>query len=123
MTMQDLINKINAYEEVSKSLEIPMDDREVLLEKVKQFTDTFIEELPEAESFNSKAPDFKKLKIQGDTRKSMDDILGVFKEEVNEPGLRAASGGHVGYIPGGGIYASALRSEEHTSELQSRGHL
>src|SRR5690625_7527806 len=38
----------------------------------------------------------------------MDDILGVFKEEVNEPGLRAASGGHVGYIPGGGIYASAL---------------
>jgi len=108
MTMQDLINKINAYEEVSKSLEIPMDDREVLLEKVKQFTDTFIEELPEAESFNSKAPDFKKLKIQGDTRKSMDDILGVFKEEVNEPGLRAASGGHVGYIPGGGIYASAL---------------
>ena len=106
--MQDLIKKINAYEEVSQSLEIPIDDRGLLLDKIKQFTDNFIEDLPKAESFNCNTPDFKKLKIQEDSQKSVDDILKVFKEEVNEPGLRAASGGHVGYIPGGGIYASAL---------------
>lgn len=106
--MQDLIHKINEYEAISQSLEIPIDDRGLLLDKVKQFTDDFIEDLPKAESFNSNTPDFNKLKIQDNSPKSIDDILSVFKEEVNETGLRAASGGHVGYIPGGGIYASAL---------------
>lgn len=106
--MKELIKKINAYEKVSQSLEIPMEDRGMLLEKVKTFTDRFIEDLPEAESFNSKEPDTSKLKIHDATQNNIDDILQVFKEEVNELGLRAASGGHVGYIPGGGIYASAL---------------
>lgn len=106
--MKELIKKINAYEKVSQSLEIPMEDRGMLLEKVKTFTDRFIEDLPGAESFNSKEPDTSKLKIHDATQNNIDDILQVFKEEVNELGLRAASGGHVGYIPGGGIYASAL---------------
>jgi len=106
--MKELIKKINAYEKVSQSLEIPREDRGMLLEKVKAFTDRFIEDLPEAESFNSKEPDTSKLKIHDATQNNIDDILQVFKEEVNELGLRAASGGHVGYIPGGGIYASAL---------------
>lgn len=106
--MKELISKIKEYEAVSRSLEIPIEDRGVLLEKIKIFTDKFIEDLPEAESFNSNEPDISKLKIHDATQNNIDDILQVFKEEVNEPGLRAASGGHVGYIPGGGIYASAL---------------
>ena len=45
--MKDLIHKINEYEAISQSLEIPIDDRGLLLDKVKQFTNDFIEDLPE----------------------------------------------------------------------------
>lgn len=106
--MKDLIEKINTCENISHSLEIPIEERGLLIEKVKQFTNKFIETLPEAESFNSKTPDFDKLEIRDNSTKPIDDILRIFKEEVNDLGLRAASGGHVGYIPGGGIYAAAL---------------
>jgi glutamate/tyrosine decarboxylase-like PLP-dependent enzyme len=47
------------------------------------------------------------LKIEEKT-KDIDDILSLFDQEVVETGIKAASGGHVGYIPGGGIYAAAL---------------
>lgn len=104
----NLIEKIKEQEVVANQLEIPISDRSALIEKVKQFTNNFIEELPEAQSFIEKLPNFDKLKINDDSSKSIGDILAIFREEVNETGLRAASGGHVGYIPGGGIYAAAL---------------
>ena len=37
-----------------------------------------------------------------------DHTLQLFKSEIDESGLNPASGGHLGYIPGGGIYHSAL---------------
>src|SRR5690606_26044047 len=41
-------------------------------------------------------------------KNSLEDILVFFQERVLNTGLNAASGGHMGYIPGGGIYSSAL---------------
>lgn len=38
----------------------------------------------------------------------IEDILPFISERVDKPGLNPASGGHLGYIPGGGIYESAL---------------
>jgi glutamate/tyrosine decarboxylase-like PLP-dependent enzyme len=34
--------------------------------------------------------------------------LELLREHVDRPGLNPASGGHLGYIPGGGIYAASL---------------
>lgn len=36
------------------------------------------------------------------------DAIALIKENVDTPGLNPASGGHLAYIPGGGIYYSAL---------------
>lgn len=38
----------------------------------------------------------------------LEELLQVLEEYVDRPGLNPASGGHLGYIPGGGIYPSAL---------------
>jgi len=38
----------------------------------------------------------------------LENILNILHENVDIPGLNPASGGHLGYIPGGGIYYSAL---------------
>ena len=38
----------------------------------------------------------------------IDQAISLLRENVDTPGLNPASGGHVAYIPGGGIYTSAL---------------
>lgn len=106
--MKELISNIKVQEEIANQLEISQYNRGDLIEKIKDFTNQFIEDLPEATSFINKAPNMERLKINNDAPQNMDKILNIFKDEVNETGLRAASGGHVGYIPGGGIYAGAL---------------
>lgn len=106
--MSDLIAKIKHYENISRSLDIPKEQRSIFMNKVLHFTNNFIEELPHALSFIEARVDEKLIEIDTDQTKSMEEILSIFKNEVNEKGLRAASGGHVGYIPGGGIYAGAI---------------
>ncbi len=105
--MDQLINKIEVLEKTSNQLEINQFNREALLNKVSDYTNQFIESLPSAKSFIEKKEAPKGLEIKGQT-KSIDEILQLFDKQVNEIGLKAASGGHVGYIPGGGIYAAAL---------------
>ena len=36
------------------------------------------------------------------------EVVALLEEEVVRPGLNAASGGHLSYVPGGGIYYAAL---------------
>jgi glutamate/tyrosine decarboxylase-like PLP-dependent enzyme len=38
----------------------------------------------------------------------MEQLLSLIAKNVDRPGLNPASGGHIAYIPGGGIYPSAL---------------
>src|SRR5204862_2963732 len=38
----------------------------------------------------------------------IDAAVDLIRENVDTPGLNPASGGHLAYIPGGGIYYSAL---------------
>jgi aromatic-L-amino-acid decarboxylase len=44
----------------------------------------------------------------GEVGISMDEALELLDYNVDRPGLNPASGGHLGYIPGGGLYLSAL---------------
>ena len=38
----------------------------------------------------------------------IDQLLKIIVKDVDGPGIRPASGGHLGYIPGGGVYPTAL---------------
>jgi aromatic-L-amino-acid decarboxylase len=40
--------------------------------------------------------------------KSLSNLLAYLKKEVDQVGINPASGGHLGYIPGGGIFPTAL---------------
>jgi aromatic-L-amino-acid/L-tryptophan decarboxylase len=44
----------------------------------------------------------------GDQELSLKALLDLYQEEVAENGINAASGKHLGYIPGGGIFVSAI---------------
>lgn len=102
-----ILRELQEYAKESEKLEISSDNRIRLLNQAGIFADRYIASLPDAQSFNPEQPKVDRIKI-GASTKSVSEILDIFEQEVTEPGLRAASGGHVGYIPGGGIYASAI---------------
>lgn len=86
-------------------------ERKMLFDKLYDFSEEFLETLPEEKAFHyntHQATDADSFFNIDDGKSSMDNILGFFKERVLETGLNPTSGGHLGYIPGGGIYTSAL---------------
>ncbi|MBD3637455.1 MAG: aminotransferase class V-fold PLP-dependent enzyme [Crocinitomicaceae bacterium] len=105
--MTDLLKKLTALEQVSAQLEPSQEQRDYYLQKIKEWGDRFISEIDELPSFHSKSPDVSKLKIDEQSH-PIEDILSTYTTEVSETGIQPASGGHLGYIPGGGIYLSAL---------------
>ena len=105
--MEDLINKINALEKISKELEPPLEERDNYNNELQGFLNNFIETTEENKAYYIGNPDAKKLSIKSD-KKSLKELLEIYTSEVIEKGINPASGGHLGYIPGGGIYTSAL---------------
>lgn len=92
-------------------LEESASERKALFEKIQNFSEDFLDSLDSQKAFNyeTHAETDRDSFFKIDNRKeSLDTILDFFKERVLDTGLNPASGGHMGYIPGGGIYSSAL---------------
>lgn len=104
--MQELIAKIKTQEKIANLLEVNLSDRKQLLEKVSAFTNQFVEELPDSKSFTATTKVSDKLAIKNTI--TIEELLKLYQTEVIDTGIKAASGGHVGYVPGGGIYTAAL---------------
>ncbi len=102
--------EILSLEIASRSLEPDGEQRRVLQEKVLAYTEDFLENIADLNVWNES--DNKGIGIYDDPISehpaSLEHLLESVKINVDEPHLNAASGGHLGYVPGGGIYASAL---------------
>ena len=100
-----LVDQIKKQEQLSSKLEPSKEDRNTHLSKVHTLASNFIENIEEMGGYSTKRPDgdFSVGNIKG-----MDELLNFYQSQVIEPGIRPATGGHVGYIPGGGIYHAAL---------------
>lgn len=105
MDTHQLIARLDELNAVSSQLDIDQPQREELLQKVATYAHTFINGLPTVKAFTQKEP--ASLSINNNAH-SLDLLLRVYQTEVAETGINAASGTHLGYIPGGGIYAAAL---------------
>ncbi len=105
--MEKLIKKINDLEKISKELEPAEEKREEYLALIKHFSNQFINTINDTNAFNLSLQEASNLKITK-SKKSITQLLTIFNKEVVSKGLNPASGGHLGYIPGGGIYVAAL---------------
>lgn len=105
--MKDCLTRLKQLEILSAPLEPSKSERKELNDQTNGFADEFIGNIKESRTFNIGKPDKKSLEID-DQAYPLDKILNIYQEEVVNYGLNPASGGHIGYIPGGGIYASAL---------------
>ncbi|GLR15927.1 pyridoxal phosphate-dependent decarboxylase family protein [Portibacter lacus] len=106
--MKELRTQLLRLEHNATILEPNAEVRKKFMNHLEEYAGEFIENLDTDLSFRSdetKDPD--RLKVNGQS-KDLSEILHIFKEEVDLPGLNPASGGHLGYIPGGGIFATAM---------------
>lgn len=105
--MQDLIDKIKQLQLNSEELEPAESGRDHYFDLVRNFANHFINSLSKERAFNQSSVDEKLFRIDGTTKK-LPEIISIFKNEVSGKGINAASGGHLGYVPGGGIFSSSL---------------
>ena len=105
--MSDLKSKILDLQNTSETLEPTEEDRNRYLAEVHAYANKFLNNLPNTKAFSNEPILRDKFKIS-DKQKSITSILGIYEKEIATKGINAASGGHLGYIPGGGIYTSSL---------------
>ena len=106
-----LINEILSRQHQSEPLEVSFTDRRFLLKIVNNYADAFLTKLSSDKAYEKegyeKNEEDAQLEIDNNPH-SIQDILHLVESRVDKPGLNSASGRHLGYIPGGGLYTSAL---------------
>lgn len=109
--LEEIITSIKKNELASISLEVGASERESLLESVNSYTEEFLNTLPQQKAYEiegyAKEENDEAFEIKDETL-AIQNVLKFVGQRVDRTGLNPASGGHFGYIPGGGIYTAAL---------------
>lgn len=105
-------DKIKAYEEQAQAIEPNAEQRRALRDAIVNYTEQFLENIHDLEKIpafrvNDTGVDLTKQPI-ADEPIDLEKAIGLVAKNVDNEGLNPASGGHFGYIPGGGIYSSSL---------------
>ena len=105
MNTEDIIIRLNELNKSSKQLDTPEPERLEMIKSVTDYANQFIEGLDSVKAFQEKEATSLEINNQ---KRSIPDLLKLYQKEVAETGINAASGKHLGYIPGGGVFTAAL---------------
>src|ERR1035437_8756453 len=97
-------------EEISRQLEPAAEEREKIRKSVIQYTESFlntVNSLPAYVVTEENGAGIRSSPII-EEEGNIEVIIDLIHKNVDTPGLNPASGGHLGYIPGGGIYTASL---------------
>ena len=102
--------RLSQIELRSRELEPTRDDRREARERVVEYSEDFLEHIEELKTYSVDEEKGRGLLESPITEEGIDieQALSLIAENVDKPGLNPASGGHLAYIPGGGIYYSAV---------------
>lgn len=104
-----LSERLRDLEAESRRLEPGVGERARVRDAVVAYAEAFLEEVGHLKAYEADkeaARELRRLPI-GEPAEP-DELLRLLERCVDRPGLNPASGGHLAYIPGGGIYYSAL---------------
>lgn len=110
MNVDNLRDALNGLEKVSRKLEpstTEMEDWNSQVMKMGVEMVDHIDHIPAYYGIHHKNKESDYLDWQNGNS-GIATALEIFKRTIGESGINAASGGHFGYIPGGGVYPSAL---------------
>ena len=106
-----LLEELEILEAEARKLEAPAAERLSMTHKAGAYANQFISGLPEGKTYSPDTPSaahaLEKLPFQEDPR-SLETLLEAVHAGVNSTGINPASGGHFGYVPGGGLFHAAL---------------
>lgn len=105
--MSNLKKQIIDLHKVSEALEPNEAERTNYINDVSAYANSFINELEAAKTFINAKETPNAFALTND-KKTLPEILKIYADEIATKGIKPASGGHIGYIPGGGIYTSAI---------------
>ena len=105
-----LLAQLRALERAGRPLEPGTTRRKALRNAVSASAERFLRQIEDLKAFDD-GPDQgagllgSPIAEQGI---AIDEVIRLWEEDVVRPGLNPASGGHLAYVPGGGIYPAAL---------------
>lgn len=105
-----MLERIEELERIARELEPELDVRRDTRQKVGEYSDDFIERIYDIPAYHiteDKGIGLLDSPISEDGI-GIDEAIGLIRDHVDRPGLNPASHGHLGYIPGGGIYNASL---------------
>lgn len=102
--------RILELERVARLLEPSASQRKSVRDHVIRYTEGFLDEIETRKAYQvSKTNGAGILKSPVSERPlDAEKVLALVRDHIDQPGLNPASGGHLGYIPGGGIYYASL---------------
>jgi len=104
-----MLNKLKQLEQASAGLDPSASQRGEMTTLALDYAESFLNRLPEMNAFE---PDKGRSKLLeqpfGEEAGDLTGLLETLDTAVTCEGINAASGGQMGYIPGGGMYPSAL---------------
>lgn len=101
--------KLKRLERTARRLEPGPEERRMMLDEVRDHAESFLKALPAAPTYK-KDEGRKRFPITSieEEPAELNSLLKIFSSEVETTGINPASEGMLGYIPGGGLYPSAL---------------
>jgi glutamate/tyrosine decarboxylase-like PLP-dependent enzyme len=107
--LDTITGRLAGLEAEARKLDPSPDQRQRMTAQVQAYAERFLDDLPDKQTY---VPDDGRDGFAGDPPREgpsdMSDLLEVFEREVDTTGILPASGGQLGYIPGAGLYPSAL---------------
>ena len=105
-----MLSKIKRYQEESSPLELGGNERNHLLKVVNGYVEAFLNHEPINRIYHAGGDDAKAFDVLtlNESPEDITTILSLIKKFIVDPGLDITSPGFMGYIPGGGLYPSAL---------------
>ncbi|HSP07160.1 MAG TPA: aminotransferase class V-fold PLP-dependent enzyme, partial [Acidobacteriota bacterium] len=102
--------RILELERVARQLEPSAGQRKSVRDRVIRYTEKFLNEIEVRKAYQVSDSNGAGLLKSPVSERPLpaDQVLALVRDHVDYPGLNPASGGHLGYIPGGGIYYASL---------------
>ena len=106
----DIVETIRGLEAVSRRLEPESGERSMVRDAVVAYAEDFLEGMAQRKTYEIEKEKARELRASPFTEEAADigELLQLIEHCVIGPGLNPAAGGHLAYIPGGGIYSSSL---------------
>ncbi|MFB9862525.1 pyridoxal phosphate-dependent decarboxylase family protein [Rufibacter immobilis] len=110
MSTPPLEPTLRHLENLSQTLEPNFAERALVQTAVEQYLQSFLTQLPSLPSYTAQ-PEMGGGLLESPIAEEpvpVEEALQLLKTQVDTPGLNPASAGHMGYIPGGGLYYAGL---------------